>query len=171
MPCMMELIKADAPEAELTKAQFSELLATGSVKADAKPYVTKSRSYLEAVFKRCIEPQGSAKREAAGTSTVSAESNAVSEREGSAATEAALLDSPDASEYQFPLMDGHDHVVVAGYSPFTDSQRFHRESRFPRRLLTWRRPLFLACKHMPGFKTLSLINQARGTVSNAIAII
>ena len=31
-------------------------------------------------------------------------------------------------------MDGHDHVVVAGYSPFTDSQRFHRESRFPRSL-------------------------------------
>ena len=37
-------------------------------------------------------------------------------------------------ENQFPLMDGHDHVVVAGYSPFTDSQRFHRESRFPRSL-------------------------------------
>ena len=35
------------------------------------------------------------------------------------------------SEYQFPLMDGHDHVVVAGYSPFTDSQRF-RERRIPR---------------------------------------
>ena len=28
-------------------------------------------------------------------------------------------------ENQFPLMDGHDHVVVASYSPFTDSQRFH----------------------------------------------
>ena len=58
-------------------------------------------------------------------------------------------------ENQFPLMDGHDHVVVASYSPFTDSQRFHRESRFPRRLLTWRRPLFLARKHTPDFKTLS----------------
>ena len=28
-------------------------------------------------------------------------------------------------ENQFPLMDGHDHVVVASYSPFADSQRFH----------------------------------------------
>ena len=51
---------------------------------------------------------------------------------GSAATTTGTEDG--TPEYQFPLMDGHDHVVVAGYSPFTDSQRFHRESRFPRSL-------------------------------------
>ena len=45
-----------------------------------------------------------------------------------------LSGSLEFAEYQFPLMDGHDHVVVAGYSLFTDSQRFHRDSHFPRSL-------------------------------------
>ena len=37
--------------------------------------------------------------------------------------------------YQLPVVDGYDHVVVAGYNLFTDSQRFQRESQSPRSLL------------------------------------
>ena len=50
LPCIVALIKADAPDAELTEAQFLEIVEGGSVSADAASYGTQARRDLKNIL-------------------------------------------------------------------------------------------------------------------------